>query len=123
MVTAIIMKTTRTPRSIGRYTIASLAKLMAWDATDRMDLLNQPLLLIAGSVADTRYMTENAYVKATAAASKQLLLIEGASHIRTYFVPEYVGQIVAATSEFFAQQLAHAVCFVFGNRPRKHCAS
>ena len=107
------------PRSTGRYTVASLAKLMAWDATDRMDLLNQPLLMIAGSVADTRYMTENAYVKATAAASKQLLLIEGASHIRTYFVSEYVGQIVAVTSKFFTQQLAHAACFVFGNRPRE----
>ena len=56
---------------------------------------------------------------AGSAASKQLLLIEGASHIRTYFVPEYVGQIVAATSEFFTQQLAHAACFVFGNRPRE----
>lgn len=55
----------------------------------------------ASSVADTRYMTENAYAKATAAASKQLLLIEGASRIRIYFVPEYVDQIVAATSEFF----------------------
>lgn len=93
------------PRSTGRYTVSSLAKLMAWDATDRMDLLTQPLLMIAGSAADTLYMTEDAFAKATNAEDKELFLIEGASHIRTYFVPEYVEQVVTKTTEFFEKYL------------------
>lgn len=102
-----------------KLTVTQLARRLHIGAAVVRAVMNQPLLMIAGSVADTRCTTENAYAKATAAASKQLLLIEGASRIRIYFVPEYVDQIVAATSEFFTQQLAHAACFVFGKRPRE----
>jgi fermentation-respiration switch protein FrsA (DUF1100 family) len=46
------------PNSTFLYTMSSLLDLMTWDATDNLDLLNQPLLMMAGSKADTKYMTD-----------------------------------------------------------------
>ncbi len=61
--------------------------------------------MIAGEKADTLYMTEDAYKKALGTADKELFLIEGASHIRTYWVPEYVEKAVKKLGEFFGQNL------------------
>ena len=80
-------------------------KLMAFDVEDRMELINQPLLMIAGEKADTLYMTKDAFAKATGTENKELFLIPGASHIRTYWVPEYVDQAVAQLQMFYAKNL------------------
>ena len=40
------------PNSTFLYTMSSLLELMTWDATTNLELLNQPLLMIAGSKAD-----------------------------------------------------------------------
>ena len=40
----------------GSYTTESFIKLMMFDTEDRMDLITQPLLMIAGEKADTLYM-------------------------------------------------------------------
>lgn len=93
------------PRATGQYTKASLPYLMAWDAEDRMELIGQPLLMMAGSAADTLYMTEDAFAKATGTDDKELHMIEGASHIQTYFVPEYVEEATAKLVEFFGRKL------------------
>jgi Hydrolases of the alpha/beta superfamily len=78
---------------------------MTFDASSNMDLINQPLLMIAGSKADTKYMTDEAFSKATKAKSKELFLIPGATHIQTYYVPEYVSQAVNKLNEFFGRFL------------------
>ena len=70
-----------------------------------MELINQPLLMIAGEKADTRYMTKDAFAKATGTENKELFLIPDASHIRTYWVPEYVDQAVAQLQMFYAKNL------------------
>jgi fermentation-respiration switch protein FrsA (DUF1100 family) len=41
------------PNSTFLSTMSSLLDLMTWDATDTLDLLNQPLGMMAGSTADT----------------------------------------------------------------------
>lgn len=74
----------RSSRATGSYTKESFLKLMAFDVEDHMDLINQPLLMVAGSAADTLYMTEDAFEKAVNAKNKELYLIPGASHIKTY---------------------------------------
>lgn len=66
---------------------------------------NQPLLMIAGEKADTLYMTEDAYAKASGTENKELYMIEGASHIRTYWVPEYVDKAVNKLGDFFRRNL------------------
>ena len=97
--------THRHPNATGSYTTESFMKLMAFDVEDRMDLINQPLLMIAGEKADTLYMTNDAYAKATGAKNKELFLIPGASHIRTYWVPEYVDKAVAKLAAFYKKNL------------------
>lgn len=93
------------PNSTFRYTKSSLVELMAFDASEGMYLINQPLLMIAGSIADTFYMTEQCYSKATGTQNKELFLIPGATHIKTYYVPEYVNQTTAKLTEFFGKNL------------------
>lgn len=57
-------KTHAHPNSTFRYTLSSLLDLMSFDAQSNMDLINQPLLMIAGTKAiDSRYMTESAFKK------------------------------------------------------------
>ena len=93
------------PNSTFKYTKSSLVDLMAFDASEGMYLINQPLLMIAGSIADTFYMTEQCYRKATGTQNKELYLIPGATHIKTYYVPEYVEQATSKLTEFFGKNL------------------
>ena len=93
------------PNSTFLYTTSSLMELMTWDATDQIELIDQPLLMMAGSEADTKYMTDEAFPKAVNAKNKELFLIDGATHIQTYWVPEYVSQAVNKLLEFYQANL------------------
>lgn len=94
-------RTHRHPNSTFRYTTSSLMELMSWDATDNIELIDQPLLLIAGEKADSLYMSEDAFAKATGTKDKELFKVPGATHIKTYYVPEYVDQIVNKLQGFY----------------------
>ncbi|CAM3190099.1 alpha/beta hydrolase [Vibrio diazotrophicus] len=98
-------KTHAHPNSTFRYTVSSLLELMSFDATNNIDLINQPLLMIAGSKADSLYMTQDAFIKASGADSKELFLIDGATHIQTYWNPEYVDKAVSKLTEFYGKNL------------------
>lgn len=93
------------PNSGGTYTVSSLIDLMGWDATDQIELIDQPLLMIAGSKADSKYMTDDAFKKAVNAKDKELFVIDGATHIETYWKPEYVSQAMNKLAEFFKKNL------------------
>ena len=93
------------PNSTFRYTMSSLLDLMEFDAATNMELINQPLLMIAGSKADTYYMTDEAFKLATGTIEKEIFLIPGATHIQTYYVPEYVEQATNKLNEFFGAYL------------------
>jgi fermentation-respiration switch protein FrsA (DUF1100 family) len=98
-------KTHAHPHSSFRYTMSSLLDLMNFDAATNMDLINQPLLMIAGDKADTLYMTENAFPLATNAKEKELFLIKGATHIETYWKPEYVSQAIEKLTAFYGKNI------------------
>ena len=85
--------------------VACMLDLMMWDATDRMELITQPLLLMAGEKADSKYMTDEAMEKATGTNRKELFVIPGATHIKTYYVEEYVEQERRKLVEFFGTYL------------------
>lgn len=98
-------KTHAHPNSTFRYTMSSLIDLMTFDANTNMDLINQPLLMIVGSKADSRYMTDEVFDNVINAKSKELFVVEGATHIQTYWKPEYVNQIVNKLVDFFNTNL------------------
>src|SRR5690606_23222431 len=93
------------PNSTFLYTMSSLMDLMTWDATDEIELIDQPLLMIAGSKADTKYMTDEAFSKAINARDKELFVIDGATHIETYWKPDYVKQVVDKLVKFYQTNL------------------
>lgn len=98
-------KTHAHPNSTFKYTLSSLLDLMSFDATDQIELIDKPLLMIAGSKADSLYMTEQAFAKATGTQDKQLFKIEGATHIETYWVPAYVDSAIEQLTAFYARTL------------------
>jgi fermentation-respiration switch protein FrsA (DUF1100 family) len=93
------------PGSTFKYTTSSLLDLMRWDATDQINLIDQPLLMIAGSKADSGYMTDDAFAKATGTKDKELFRIDGATHIETYWVPKYVDAAMGKLTPFFSRTL------------------
>lgn len=98
-------KTHAHPGSTFKYTMSSLLDLMRWDATHQIELINKPLLMIAGSKADSLYMSEDAFTKATGTKDKELFKIEGATHIETYWVPKYVDAAMEKLTPFFGRTL------------------
>ena len=96
-------KTHRHPNSTFKYTLRSNLDLFIFDAADNMQLIDQPLLMMAGSEADTLYMTKDAFEKATGADDKELFLADGASHIQTYWEPKYVAQFMEKLTAFYGR--------------------
>ena len=93
------------PNSTFLYTMSSLMDLMAWDVNNEIELVDQPLLMIAGSEAQTKYMTDETFSKIINAKEKELFVINGATHIETYWKPEYVSQAVNKLNNFYKENL------------------
>ncbi|WP_235914884.1 alpha/beta hydrolase [Pelistega ratti] len=95
------------PNSQTNSTMDSLADLMEFDVNTNVDLINQPLLMVAGDKADSLYMTKEVFENATGTQNKELFLIPDATHIETYWKPEYVQQAMGKFSEFFKKNLSN----------------
>ena len=98
-------KTHAHPNSTFKYTTSSLVDLMHFDATNQIELIDKPLLMIAGSKADSLYMSEDAFAKATGTKDKELFKIDGATHIETYWKQPYVNQAVEKLIRFYGKSL------------------
>lgn len=98
-------KTHAHPNSTFKYTMSSLLDLMRFDATDQIELIDKPLLMIAGSQADSLYLSEDAFAKASGTQDKELFKIDGATHIETYWVPQYVDAAMDKLTTFYARTL------------------
>lgn len=93
------------PNSKGRFLMTSLDKMLAFTTFHLIpSLLTQPLLLIAGSEADTKVYSDQAY--ALSNGPKELFVIEGATHIALYDIPRYVDQAAPKLAAFFTEHLA-----------------
>lgn len=88
------------PNSKGRFLMTSLDKMLAFSTFHLIpSLLTQPLLLVAGSEAETKIYSDQAY--ALSKGPKELFVIEGATHIALYDTPDYVDQAIARMVPFF----------------------
>jgi fermentation-respiration switch protein FrsA (DUF1100 family) len=75
--------------------------MYAFSAFDQVpEFLTQPMLLIAGSKADTKVFSDQAFELSN--GPKELFVVEGATHISMYDVPEHVDQAIAKMVQFFA---------------------
>lgn len=93
------------PNSKGRFLLTSLDKMQAFTTFHLIpSLLTQPLLLIAGSEADTKIYSDQAYALST--GHKELFVIDGATHIALYDIPQYVDQAAPKLAAFFSEHLA-----------------
>lgn len=69
--------------------LRSIDRVAEYSSYDHADMISpHPLLMIAGTKADTRYFSEMAIEKAK--EPKELFLIDGATHISLYDKKEYV---------------------------------
>jgi uncharacterized protein len=94
----------RHPSSTGKYVFTSLGLQMAFFPFEQIETISpRPILMIAGSAADTLYFSKIAYDKAK--EPKELFTIPGATHIDLYYKPEFVSQIVATLMRFFEENL------------------
>lgn len=93
------------PNSQSCYTVMSFLGLMTFDVENQAELINQPLLMIAGDISDTRYMTDDFFKKATGIDDKKVVYIKGANHIETYWKPDFVKQEGEAVISFFNEKL------------------
>jgi fermentation-respiration switch protein FrsA (DUF1100 family) len=82
----------------------SFDKMVQYSALDIIHLLAPtPLLLIAGSRAETLQQSQAAY--ADAGEPRELFVIDGGTHFDFYDQPEYVGPAVAKIDGFFKAHL------------------
>ena len=92
------------PRAMDRFVFSTLSAQQQFFPFQEIEMISpRPLLLIAGSNADTLYFSQNAYNKAK--EPKELHLVDGATHIDLYYKPDYVPQVAGKLTEFFAKNL------------------
>lgn len=92
-------------RSPNRFLASSNDKLIAFDAfTGIGTLLTQPLLLIAGSDAGSKWHSDRAFAEAASASEKELFVIPGGTHMSLY--DRDVGKAMPKLIEFFDKHLA-----------------
>ena len=70
------------PNSTFLYTQSSLMDLMNWDSMTHMTMIHQPLLMIAGDVSDTRYMTDDASRRQPVQKIKKFIWLKALSTLK-----------------------------------------
>ena len=91
------------PNSPNRMLMTSLSALASFTGFDRVDLLTQPLLIVAGSKAGSLWHSQE--LNAKAAGPKELFIVSGATHMDLYD-GEGANVALAKLSPFFAKTLA-----------------
>jgi uncharacterized protein len=87
--------------------LKSVDQIAEYSPYEHVDMISpRPLLMIAGTKADTRFYSEMAIDKAK--EPRELFLIDGATHIALYDKPECVNPAVEKMNSFFEQYLQSA---------------
>jgi fermentation-respiration switch protein FrsA (DUF1100 family) len=89
----------------GFATARSLNQIITYDAYNMAEVfLTQPLQIVAGSVAGSKWMSDDLYRRA-ASKDKKFHVVEGANHMDLYDVPKYVDETVSVLAPFFKSKL------------------
>lgn len=85
--------------------VRCFTQLVTYDAFNMADVfLTQPLHLVAGSRAGSKWYSEDLYNRA-ASTDKNLHIVEGADHMEMYDVPQYVDEALSGLVPFFKKHL------------------
>jgi fermentation-respiration switch protein FrsA (DUF1100 family) len=90
-----------------RFLASSNDKLIAFDAFNGIGtLLTQPLLLIAGSDAGSKWHSDRAFAEALNASEKEFIVVPGGTHMSLY--DRDVGKAMPKLATFFGKHLGQA---------------
>ncbi|WP_421222414.1 alpha/beta hydrolase [Aeromonas enteropelogenes] len=93
------------PNAPGFALARNLNQIITYDAYHKAEaFLTQPILAVAGSVAGSKWMSDDLLARA-ASTDKTLHVVEGANHMSLYDVPRYVDEAVAQLVPFFLRTL------------------
>lgn len=94
------------PSAPGFATARSLTQIITYDAYHMADVfLTQPLLMVAGSEAGSKWMSED-LIRRAASQDKVLHVVNGANHMTLYDGQAFVEEAVSALGPFFVRHLA-----------------
>ena len=89
----------------GFATARNLTQIITYDAYNKAEaFLTQPLQIVAGSVAGSKWMSDDLLERA-AGQDKQIHVVEGANHMSLYDVPQYVNEAISVLGPFFNDKL------------------
>ena len=92
----------------GYATARSLTQLIAYDAYFKAEaFLTQPLLIVAGSAAGSKWMSDDLLERA-ASQDKRMHVVEGANHMDLYDGEPQLDEALSVLAPFFARGLAEA---------------
>lgn len=93
------------PNAPGYMTTRSLSQIIAYDAFHKAEaFLTQPLLVIAGGEAGSKWMSDDLFERA-ASTDKSFHVVEGANHMELYDGEKEVAEAVSKLGPFFAEKL------------------
>jgi fermentation-respiration switch protein FrsA (DUF1100 family) len=93
------------PNAPGYALARNLNQIITYDAYFLAEaFLTQPILAVAGSVAGSKWMSDDLLARA-ASTDKTLHVVAGANHMSLYDVPQYVNEAVAQLAPFFQRTL------------------
>lgn len=94
------------PTAPGFATARSLNQIITYDAYHKAEaFLTQPILAVAGSVAGSKWMSDDLLARA-ASTDKAMHIVEGANHMDLYDGKPYVAEAVSVLTPFFLRTLA-----------------
>ncbi|MDH2134914.1 alpha/beta hydrolase [Sphingobium yanoikuyae] len=97
------------PTAPGFATLRSLNQIITYDAYHMADVyLTQPIQIIAGSMAGSKWMSDDLYDRA-ASTDKAFHVVEGANHMDLYDGEAFVDEAVSVLAPFFTAKLTAAV--------------
>ena len=93
------------PTAPGYMTARSLSQIIPYDAYNKAEtFLTQPLQVIAGSVAGSKWMSDDLFERA-ASKDKHFHIVEGSNHMQLYDGEKEVNEAVSVLAPFFADRL------------------
>lgn len=93
------------PNAPGFATARSLNQIITYDAYHKAEaFLTQPLLVIAGDKAGSKWMSDDLFARA-ASKDKQFHVVKGANHMSLYDVEQHVNEAASKLSSFFNAKL------------------